>query len=95
MATAPIIATGNSYEPYLIAARQNIDALVKLATEFGDAEFVSTAQSLLDGFDTDAGELTQLIDEANAEPADRSDDEADYRYGQMRDEQALASMGWA
>lgn len=95
MATAPIIAEGNCYEPYLIAARKNIDALVKLATEFGDSHFAFVAQSVLDGFDDNASDLIQMIDEANEEPEDRSDDEADYRYDLMRDEQALASMGWA
>lgn len=59
------IATGKSYEAYLIAARQNLDEMVKLAATFRDSEFLTQAENLLQAFDDYAGDCQCLIDLEN------------------------------
>jgi len=49
------IASGNLYQPYLDAARQNLEALLKLASDFSDLEFRDAADNLLTAFKDYAG----------------------------------------
>lgn len=69
----PIIATGNCYEPYLIAAGRNLEELLKLARTFGDTKFAEAADSLLTAFNDYGEECQRLIDAANTHPTDESD----------------------
>lgn len=59
------VATGGSFETYLIAARKNIDAMVKLAIEARDTKFADAASNLLTAFDDYAGDCQCLIDLEN------------------------------
>jgi hypothetical protein len=67
------IASGNLYQPYLDAARQNLEALLKLADDFSDLEFRDAADSLLTAFNDYGEECQRLIDAANTHPTDESD----------------------
>lgn len=62
------IATGNCYEPYLIAAGRNLEELLKLAHQFGDTKFAEAADSLLTAFNDYGEECQRLIDAANTHP---------------------------
>lgn len=62
------IASGNLYQPYLDAARQNLEAMLKLADDFSDLEFRDAADSLLTAFKDYAEDCQTIIDDANAEP---------------------------
>jgi hypothetical protein len=67
------IASGNLYQPYLDAARQNLEALLKLATDFSDLEFRDAADNLLTAFKDYAEDCQTIIDDAEpeGEEADR------------------------
>jgi hypothetical protein len=61
------IASGNLYQPYLDAARQNLEALLKLASDFSDLEFRDAADNLLTAFKDYAGDCQTIIDDAEPE----------------------------
>ena len=83
------IASGNCYEPYLIAAGQNLQALVDLAKQLGDTEFAEAAGSLLDAFHDYAGDCQHLIDQENA-PLEGVDED---QFWRLSDHAIRAGMG--
>lgn len=72
------IATGSQFQAYLDAARQNLEALVKLAAT--DADFHSAADNLFTAFNDYAEDCQDLIDRANA-PFDGESDLVSYPTG--------------
>jgi hypothetical protein len=61
------MATGPVYEPYLDAARANLEALLERTKGGRDAAFEREAQYILDCFNLSAIDMHTMIAEVNGE----------------------------
>lgn len=64
-APIPTLATGKVYQPYLIAARQNLEILLSLTQSLRDPEFEREAQRMLDCLNSAAIDAEAMIAEAD------------------------------
>lgn len=64
MASAPIIATGTVYAPYIAAARQNLEDLLRLTQRLRDPAFEREAQRMLDALEDASTDALAMIEEA-------------------------------
>lgn len=64
-APIPTVATGKGYQPYLIAARKNLEDLLSLTQSLRDPEFEREAQRMLDCLNDAAIDAEAMIAEAD------------------------------
>lgn len=80
-APIPTLATGKVYEPYLIAARQNLETLLGLTQSLRDPEFEREAQRMLDCLNSVAIDAEAMIAEADINCSSLDDEDVARPYG--------------